>query len=317
MGVYVFFGEEPYFISQAISTFFQKQPPCDVESLPSDVSLGDLFLNLSTPSLFSAFKCVHIKSPSFLLKTLEKKEISLFESVLQVASLEGISLILSHEGSLDQRKKQIQLLKKSTSFQEYHAFKPWEQDKLWGFMKEKASALGKTLSKEGMSLLELMIGPQLFVLDLEIEKLATYVGSRPLITDVDVKALAGSMHLDIFKLGDALKQKKLKEGLLCLQSLLKQGEDPIKLLGFLSSTYRFYLQLLSGSVSRLSDADLARLTGKNPFFIKRILGDLSLNYTLDQLKKALTVLADVDFEIKSGLSKPDIALIYGVSVVLS
>ncbi len=316
MSIALIFGEESYLVEKELNRRLKLPDSGTIESLESNCSIQELELQMTAVSLFSDQKTIVIKSPAFLLKSLEKKEVESLESSLKKIQPLSDKLLIYHNGTLDQRKKPFLLLKKYAELKEYPAFKAWEQDKIIDWIQKTSKDYQKEIDTEAAILLEQMGGNNLKQLAKEIEKLSIYTGKNPKIKAQDVKEAAGGSQSTLFQLSDALKIKHMKNATQSLQLILKNGEDPIKLLGFIVSTFRFYCQLLAADLEKKSDQEIGQILGKNPFFVKRVLSDIRKKYTLSELKNSMTLWANADFNIKSGKMKGEDALITTLVSVL-
>lgn len=110
-----------------------------------------------------------------------------------------------------------------------------------------AVALANTLAKElkvefekgaAEDLAEL-VGADLMRLKTEIEKLAIYVDRRKLIRRQDVTALVVSEKTTtVWELADMLASRQQKQALEFLDCLLREGEEPLQMLGAITWMYR-------------------------------------------------------------------------------
>jgi DNA polymerase-3 subunit delta len=110
-----------------------------------------------------------------------------------------------------------------------------------------AISLARTLAKEqGVEFekgaaedLAEYVSADLMRLKTEIEKLATYVGQRKLIRRQDVSALVISEKTTtVWELADLLATRQQKKALEFLDCLLRDGEEPLQMLGALTWMYR-------------------------------------------------------------------------------
>ncbi|MFO0929475.1 MAG: DNA polymerase III subunit delta [Gemmataceae bacterium] len=116
---------------------------------------------------------------------------------------------------------------------------------------------GKQLATAAARLLVDLVGPQMGLLDKELEKLAVYVGAAPKIDSRDVDQLVGQSRAEnTWRLFDLLGEGKTGEALTLLDRLLDQGQDPMRLLGAFSLQLRRLAQAgqLSGQGVALADA---------------------------------------------------------------
>jgi len=83
------------------------------------------------------------------------------------------------------------------------------------------------------------VAADLMRLKTEIEKLATYVGSRKVIQRQDVVALVISEKTTtVWELADLLASRQQKKSLEFLDRLLRDGEEPLQMLGAITWMYR-------------------------------------------------------------------------------
>lgn len=97
----------------------------------------------------------------------------------------------------------------------------------------------KKLAGPASQLLVELVGPQMGLLDAELEKLSVYVGAKGSIEATDVDLLVGrSRSANVFKIMDAVGDGKPKEALSILSELFEEGESPVGILGALGFQLR-------------------------------------------------------------------------------
>jgi DNA polymerase-3 subunit delta len=127
---------------------------------------------------------------------------------------------------------------------------------------------GKILATAAARLLVALVGPQMGMLDQEMEKLAVYVGAAPRIDARDVDQLVGrSCAEQTFRIFDLIGEGKTGEALLFLNQLLDQGEEPLRLLGAFSWQLRRLAQAarLSAQGVPLGEAMTRAGVSEKPF----------------------------------------------------
>ncbi|MCS6866818.1 MAG: DNA polymerase III subunit delta [Gemmataceae bacterium] len=113
-----------------------------------------------------------------------------------------------------------------------HELKPWCID--WA----KTTYQKKLLPEAAEVLLEL-VGPEMGLLDQELNKLAIAVGKQPEITPDDVERLVGrSKAADVFRILDAIGDGQPGEALSILEELFTEGVDPMGVIGPLTASLR-------------------------------------------------------------------------------
>ena len=101
------------------------------------------------------------------------------------------------------------------------------------------SAHGKAISADAAGTLLERVGPQMGLLDQELEKLAVAIGARPEIAAADVEKLVGrSRAANVFRILDAVGEGKAGEAFGVLAELFEEGEDPLGILGPMTAQLR-------------------------------------------------------------------------------
>ncbi|HET6422953.1 MAG TPA: DNA polymerase III subunit delta, partial [Planctomycetaceae bacterium] len=96
-----------------------------------------------------------------------------------------------------------------------------------------------TLSRDGAALLIELVGEELGMLDQELAKLATYVGTKGTITAEAVQGLVGGWKTETtWAMTDGVRDGHLSDALHALGQLLESGEAPLKLLGGIGFVFR-------------------------------------------------------------------------------
>lgn len=117
-----------------------------------------------------------------------------------------------------------------------------------------SSQYQKPITTAAANLLVDLIGAEMGLLDQELLKLSIYVGQRPKIEVEDVDKLVGQGRAaNIWKIFDFLAGGQPGEALGLLERLLDQGEEPMRIVGAISSQLR-----------KLSQAYRVVLSGMNP-----------------------------------------------------
>jgi DNA polymerase III subunit delta len=108
------------------------------------------------------------------------------------------------------------------------------------------------------------VAAHLMRLQTEIKKLATYVGNRKIIRRQDVVALVISEKTTtVWELADMLASRQQKKALEFLERLLRDGEEPLQMLGALTWMYRKLIE--ASEVRGVSNGwQAARALGMRP-----------------------------------------------------
>ena len=133
----------------------------------------------------------------------------------------------------------------------------------------------------------------------ETEKLIAYAYDKKVITLKDIEEIVNKdSEFKIFDMTDYIAQKKFDLALTVITDMLSKGETMQMVL---SSVYNYFRRLLHVAISDKTDAELATLMGvKSDFYIKKLKAQAKM-FKKKSLKKAVDLLSDTDYMIKSGI----------------
>jgi len=302
------FGDETLLVENHVNRLIAQAPQAEKHVFTGVFSFADCFNALNSSNLFCPQSLIHIQSPWFFSKVLDKKDAAAFDLLIQTALSSPHTVIVSHQGSLDQRKKTVTSLKKAADTHVYQAFKDWEQDKVIDWIKQSVSTHKKTIDTPAIWALTEIGGTNIRQISNEIEKLVVYIGHQTAITKQDVMALSAGANGSAYQLSEALKNRQQKGVIQLVKRLIDHGDDPLRILGLIASNIRLYIQISSAKKDGLSTDSLAKLIGKNPYFLKRLAPEITKHYTLEDLLFFQHQLSKVDVAIKSGKQKPLVSL---------
>lgn len=110
---------------------------------------------------------------------------------------------------------------------------------LKGYVKSRLSQEGKTIHPQAEALLLERIDPEVFQLEMEIQKLLSYLGDRKQILPKDIDELVGSNREEpLYELTTVLGERNFEEGLRKLKQLWEQGYNPLQILSGITNTLR-------------------------------------------------------------------------------
>jgi DNA polymerase III subunit delta len=301
-------GEDSFLIEQEMKTIINAHKDLTLDQLNSDIPLDDLQQRLIGSNLFSPSNMFIIKNPWFLKATLSDKDNVKLKSVLQETNHSPHHLIITNFTSLDLRKKTTKILKESSNFKQFSAFKDWDQNKVLEYIPPIAASFGKKVTREATWALEQINGHNLQEIKQNIHILATYIGNKETITDADVLSLSAPLSASTYKFSEAMKVRNVPEMVKRANIMLENGEEPIRFLGLIVSNLRLYLQLFAGRDSGLTVDALALKLKKNSYFLKKVWEPISKKYTYQDIKTFFSTFAALDLSIKSGKIKASYGL---------
>lgn len=151
------------------------------------------------------------------------------------------------------------------------------------------------------------IGPNLRLIDSELEKLATYAGDRA-IRSADVKLLVPyAQDASIFDMVDALGHRRTAQAFHLLAQLRNEGAHPLYLLTMIVRQYRILLQVKELMQHGLDRDNIARKIRLHPFPTKKAMAQ-ARQYSSPQLGSIYDRLLATDVAIKTGQMEANLAL---------
>lgn len=178
---------------------------------------------------------------------------------------------------------------------------------------------GKQLAAGAARLLVDLIGPEMGLLNQEMEKLAVYVGTAGKIEAKDVDALVGRHRAEItWQIFDLIGKGAVSEALTFLQRLLDQGEEPMKLLGGFSFTLRKLAQAARLSSQGVSLHESMTRAGIPNFPAARQAAEQQMRHLgKRRLDKLYEWLLQTDSGMKGGSTLPPATLLERLVVQLA
>jgi DNA polymerase-3 subunit delta len=198
---------------------------------------------------------------------------------------------------LDERKKVVKALKERDAALPFLSLNPGE---LKEWVQRQAEQAGFDFRDEALDQIILYTSGHLQALSAEIEKISLYVGQGgTATTDVVDQLVARSTEQNVFILIEEIVQLRLDRAFVILEELLKQKEEPIKIVVLIARQFRIMLQVKELGKQGYSHPQMASQIGLHPFAVKVAEGQAK-KYDTAKLGQILSQLADLDYQMKSG-----------------
>ena len=313
---YVFYGEEPYTMKEAVerfTAFFS----CDfteelnVEKLDATkCNIGDVINAIGTMGFFSSRKLVLIESASCWLgggkkvgkgeevagSEPEKINLDCLLDYLANPIPETCLIFLAESGIHKNRK----LVKAVTKIGRVVEFSPLQGGEVYEFIRQQFRKRNLDYEKSVADYLVLSVGNNLFLLVQEIEKLANYCGDHSVVELSKAKEIVSQNSLfTVFALIDAVAGKDGGKSLVLLQEMLRRGEAEQKILVLLARQFRLIYQAKAMKKVGYRSSDIAKTLGQHPFVIEKALKQGN-GFTWEQLERNLEILLEADKKNKTG-----------------
>jgi DNA polymerase III, delta subunit len=198
---------------------------------------------------------------------------------------------------LDERKKIVKTLRDQNAVVDCPT--PGAGD-LHAWMHRQAEELGFRIEQEAVEYVLLNTGPNLQFLRRELEKLAVFAGESGTVTKDDAAQVAvRSVEQNVFEMIDEMVAGRTGRAAAMLNELIRQREEPVKIVALLARQFRLILQAKELSERGFSAQEMAAQIGVPPFVAKRVVQQAA-RYSFAQLSAMLERLAELDYRMKTG-----------------
>lgn len=184
-------------------------------------------------------------------------------------------------------------------------FKSLRGDELRTWVQARVAKIGCTISPKALRLLSDLIGSNLQLLSMEIDKLCLYAQGRK-IEESDVKSLvAEAKEFSVFEMVDAILERRTDEATRLLHRLEEEGSAAPYLLFMITRQFRMVLQAKDLLQRHCKSDDMKHTLGINKDFVLQKTLKQAKAYSMGRLKEIYQRLLDADVSIKTGRLKGD------------
>lgn len=309
--IYVLLGTEYYFIEQ-FKIAFLKQLGDERDSVNEydlrEHPIQDVVIDLETLPFFSDRNTSFIEYPIFLKATNEKvsvtHDIATFEKYIENPAPYSTLLVIAPYEKLDRRKKITKLLLKNATVIDCQ---PIRGNELRKWLNEMLARENISMTDEAKLRFEAEFGPNLYLLQKEVEKMAHYIGEGGEISESELlDIMSGSVEQTAIELTDAVLANDLKKAITIYKQLEKMNESPIGMIALLAYQFRMILQV---KILAEKGYPLQRIQSQvkaHPFVVKKAY-ERARRYAKETLYAMINELANTDHQIKSGSMEKEIA----------
>jgi DNA polymerase-3 subunit delta len=241
--VYLIFGEDEYLIEQALGkvlSYIEHHQAGEVTVETVDcrqTGVACVMEEIASPSLFSLNKVTVLKHCRL---SGDSRLASELERCLRAGLTPGQYLVLVAD-KVDKRLKAVKAVSKQGELMEIghlsrRGFIEWILDRF--------TQGGKKIEPSVAEMLAELKDDSLRAMDMEVEKLITYVGSRDRVTTEDVEALVGRSKTEtIFVLIGQVIHGRIGEALETVGDLVRTDESPIGIVYLMARQVRWLIQI--------------------------------------------------------------------------
>jgi DNA polymerase-3 subunit delta len=301
-------GEDSYRsrqkLNQIVEIFKQKDP--------SGMNL--IFLDGSNLE-FSQFKQNYLASPfmgdkrlivieNILSQRKESIKDEIFELIKKSKPASSV-LVFWEEQDFDKRKKLAKHITKNSQAEE---FKNLVGIELNNWIKSQVSEKQGKISNQAVDKIASYVGPNLRLINNEIEKLILFKEQGQEINEDDVDLMVkAKLDTNIFNFIDAIGSKEKSKALKLLHDQLESGENIQYLLSMINYQFRNLLLVKELLETGYNQYNLGKEIKMHPYVIKKTVQQCS-KYELVYLKMIYQKILDLDSAIKAGNIQPVLGL---------
>lgn len=269
----------------------------DLEETPVELAIEDA----ETFPFTGGTKLVILNNPLFLTgdKTKDKTEhnVKKLEQYIEDPSPYTILVLSGPYEKLDERKKLTKLLKSKAQVIEAKKLSEGEL-KIW--VREQAALSGVQIDERAIDELLGIAGTDLARLAQELEKLSLYAAETNRIDVASVHLLTSrSLEQNVFGLVEKVVARNIDDALRIYYDLLKQNEEPIKILSVLAGQFRLIYQVKESLRRGYGQQQIAGMLKVHPFRVKLAAGQAP-SFTEQELCEIIRLLAEGDMQMKGG-----------------
>lgn len=238
-------------------------------------------------------------------KTEVNHDLKALATYIQAPLASSIVVLTVPHSKLDARKKLVKEIQKQGIIVECQPLKP---PALRAWIKRRVARDGADMAPEAMEKLVHKVGNDLHLLHQECHKLATYVGEGGIIhLDHVEEMIPRSLEDNVFKLIDEMGQMNIAGALDVFYDLIKNREEPLKILSLMARQFRIILQVKELSARGYSQRQAASMLGLHPYPVK-IAAQQGRLFSERSLQKLLLEANHTDYAIKSGQKDKTLAV---------
>lgn len=207
-----------------------------------------------------------------------------------------VCLVLCTNEVVDRRYKMVKAVAKNGVVLDFSHLKGQELEK---WVAQRGKKLGLKWERGAVDYLIQRTGQGLERIEMELQKLVAYVGSKGQVGRGEINLLVPeSRESRVFALTDAVLARNREQSLYVLEELLRQGETPIGLVGLLAYQVRVVGLAKAALEEGTKPYDVARTLKVHPFVAQKAVAQ-SRRFSWEELYNLILKLAAADLKLKS------------------
>lgn len=305
--LYLVQGNEQFLVEKVKKAFLESV----LEEDEADLNFGQF--NMTETSVEAALqeaesfpffgdrRLVFIQEPYFLTADKTKNEIEhdinyLLTYVNNPSDFSVVVIFASYD-KLDKRKK---VTKELTKAAEVIDVSPMQERELLQYVSNYCSSIGYEFEDNALKLLLERTNYNLTSIMSELDKLVLFHTDDHLISNQSINDLVTrSLESNVFSINDFVLSGNVQAAILAFNDLLKQKEEPIKIMAIMMNQFRLLLQVKILRSQGYQQSEMASALKEHPYRIKLAM-QKERNFSKKTLSTAYHHLIEADYNIKSG-----------------
>ncbi|TDT51115.1 DNA polymerase III subunit delta [Fonticella tunisiensis] len=311
-GPIIIYGDENHLIDESIKIIYniiKSFQEMNIVKLDGEnITLDDIINACETLPFMEDKKIVHIRKAAFLNKAPGMTEDFVKNFSNYIKNLpDGIILLLTLQGSVDSTNAVFKVIKSTGYVIEY---KPMRGEELQRWVLESFNKNGKVINKYELNYFIMEAGSSLEQLEREVEKVCAYASEEVITKQHIDEVVHKSIESNIFKMVDSISRKDADKAISILNALLFQKEEHLKILGMIIRQIRLMYLIRAYLDEKRSPSEINRDLKLNEFVLNNLIKQ-SKAYTVEGLKKLLSLCLETDYNLKNGTYSSDF---YGLAL---
>lgn len=293
--IYVLYGLDNYLINYNVKKIVKNDDKeyFDLEN----TYLDNIILSCNSLSLFSDHKNIIVENSYIFTSTINKKlpeqNIDILDKYIDNINKDVNLIFIIEKDKLDDRKKIVKKIKEKGKIIDCNTKKN-------NISVVKEFFDGYKISDSDIKYLIDRVGDNLSIIYQESEKLKIYKLDDKVINKNDIDTCTTKAYdLDIFHLIENIVLKNKEKALESYYELIRNGEEPIKIIILLSNQFRLIFQSKKLYMMGYSELNISQKLKVHPYAIKKAL-EKTRNFKEENLIDYLYKLAVLDENIKKG-----------------
>ncbi|MCD7894210.1 MAG: DNA polymerase III subunit delta [Erysipelotrichaceae bacterium] len=297
----VLYGDEKYLIQQRLEKL-KKKYHISQDNMKTywcnETPMKEIIDDALTFPFLDDYKMIVVKNPLFLTtkkqKDVNDKDIELFLDYITHDNPTTIFVIYHDEKNFDDRKKVVKTLRKNADF---YNFEKLDYHQIYKATYQSIKKRNCTIDDDAMNLFISRVPSDLLTISQEVNKLCLY--TNHITTDTINLLVPKQLEDNVFELTKAILNKELDKSISIYQDLIRNKEEPIKLIVLIANSMRLLYQVKLLDRKGYNDREIGNILSINPYRLKYIRQD-GKDFDINELLKKMDELSKLDVDIKTG-----------------